>query len=499
MLLERLASMFVAVRPARVSLVLLLLTGLPACDGPTAPAPPPLSIATTALPAATRGEAYAEAVHAEGGDGAYEWEITAGALPAGLALSVDDLSIDDAIITGIPERVETAIFTLTLRSGDGQTAARQFSLVVQPEPVPLAIMTRRLPPALVGGPYNVQILAIGGDGPAHEWRLVDGRLPTGLTLTQDGRIQGTPAQVETSTFTAEVRSGAVTVQWTFTVRVVVHDMNAFRITMFPVADIPAGVQPHVDAAVAHWETAITGNLPAVAVPQSFFSPGGCDGFGIKVNGTSTDDVIIMINITEIDGPGRVLGRAGPCGVRQVSTLPFVGILTLDVDDLMPLIGTETLTDIIAHEIAHVLGFGSLWGELGLIEDAGGADPRFTGARATAEYQALGGIGAVPLETQGGQGTRDGHWRKSTFNIELMTGFVEPVGVAQPTSRVTIAQWEDMGYTVNMAAADAFTLTGFSLRADGHDHGALGHDEVYRGAVYVLGMDGRASLLRPRLR
>jgi hypothetical protein len=181
--------MFVAVRPARAYLVLLLLVGLFACDGPTAPAPPPLSIATTALPAAMRGEAYAEAVHAEGGDGAYEWEISAGALPAGLALSVDDLSVDHAIITGIPEQVETAIFTLTVRSGDGQAAARQFSLVVQPEPMPLAIVTRRLPPALAGGPYNVQILAIGGDDPAHEWRLIDGRLPTGLTLTQDGRIQ----------------------------------------------------------------------------------------------------------------------------------------------------------------------------------------------------------------------------------------------------------------------------------------------------------------------
>jgi hypothetical protein len=488
--------MVIAVRPARASLVLLLILGFSACDGPTAPAAPPLSIATITLPAATRGEAYAEAVHAAGGDGAYEWEITAGALPAGLALSVEDLGIDHAIITGIPERVETATFTLTLRSGDGQVAARQFALVVEPEPLPLAILSRRLPPALAGGPYDVQIRALGGDGSVHEWRLVDGALPPGLTLTGDGRLHGTPTQVGTSTFTAEVRSGTVTVQMTFTVRVVVHDTNAFRITMFPVADIPAGVQPHIDAAVALWERAIMGNLPAVAVPQAFFTDGGCDGFGIKVNGTSTDDVIVLVNITEIDGPGRVLGRAGPCGVRQAGRLPFVGILTLDVDDLVPLIGTETLTDIIAHEIAHVLGFGTLWRELGLIDDAGGADPRFTGPLATAEYQALGGVGAVPLETQGGQGTRDSHWRKSVFSIELMTGFAEPVGIAQPTSRVTIAQWQDMGYTVNMAAADAFTLTGFSLRAHGHDHGTIGYDEVYRGAVYVLGTDGRRSLLRP---
>jgi hypothetical protein len=489
--------MEVASRLGRASLVLLLTLWPVACDSPTA-ARPPLNIATETLPSATRGQPYAEAVHATGGDGAYTWEISEGALPPGLALTVDDLSVDHALITGVPDDIGTASFVLTLRSGDGQAAVRQFTIEVLPEPDPLAIHTRRLAPALVGGPYNVQLRANGGDEQNYAWQVVGGRLPAGLVLTQGGRIQGTPTAVETTTFTVDVRSGSTSTQRTFTLRVVEHDTDAFRITMFEVVEMPAAVRPHVDAAVAAWENAITGNLPAITVPQEFFGPSACGGFGSKVNGTSMNDVLIMINVTEIDGPGRVLGQAGPCGVRQVSRLPFVGILTLDVDDLMPLIGTETLTDIIAHEIAHVLGFGTLWQELGLLAGAGTTDPRFTGPRSVAEYQALGGIGAVPLETQGGQGTRDSHWRKTIFNIELMTGFVERVGIAQPTSRVTLAQWIDMGYVVNMAAADAFTLTSPALRAGtGHDHGVLGYDEVYRGAVFILHEDGQASLLRPR--
>jgi hypothetical protein len=484
-------------RWARTPLVLLLAVVLPVCGSPTRPVPP-LTIATESLPAAVRGEPYAEAVHAAGGDGAYTWEIVAGALPPGLVLTVDDLSVDHAIIVGIPDAVGTSTFTLRLRSGDGQSAERSFTIEVRPEPQPLAIHTQRLPPALAGASYNVELRANGGDE-GYTWQLVSGRLPTGLTLTSAGRIQGTPSMAETTTLTVEVRSGTATVRRTFTLQVVPHDTGAFRITIFAVTDIPLNVQPHVNAAVAEWERAIIGNLPAITVPPNFFGASGCGGFGQLVNGTSADDILIMVNITEIDGPGGVLGQAGPCGIRQASTLPFVGILTLDVADLTPLIGTETLTDIIAHEIAHVLGFGSLWGELGLLEGAGTADPRFTGARATAEYQALGGTGTVPLETQGGEGTRDSHWRKSVFNIELMTGFVERVGIDQPTSRVTLAQWQDMGYTVNMAAANPFALTAGSLRAAGHEHGVLGYDEIYRGDLHVLDAQGRRTILRRGVR
>jgi hypothetical protein len=488
-----------AAQSGRALLVLLLALTFPACRSPTAVARTPLALVTQAFPSATRGEPYAEAVHAAGGDGAYFWEIQQGTLPVGLVLTVDDLSVDHALISGTPDRLETATFTILLRSGDGQAVSREFSISVLPEPVPLAIHTRRLPPALRGGPYNVQLRANGGDEVNYDWSIVDGRLPAGLTLTAAGQIQGTPTTVESTSFTLEVRSGNTSTRWSFTLRVVLHDTNAFRITTFAVTDIPPAVQPHIGAAIALWESAIVGNLPAVTIPQNFFGPSGCGGFGASVNGTSTDDVLIMINIMDIDGPGGVLGRAGPCGVRSGTILPFVGILTLDVSDLMAIVGTETLTDIIAHEIAHVLGFGTLWGEMGLLDGAGSPDPRFTGARATAEYQALGGTGTVPLETQGGAGTRDSHWRKSVFNIELMTGFAERVGISQPASRVTLAQWQDMGYVVNMAAARPFSLT--RPQGDtgiaGHGVDALGHDEVYRGPVLVLHDDGRSSVLGER--
>jgi hypothetical protein len=481
-------------------LPLLLVTLLPACRRtPTAPALARLLVETTALPAAVLGEPYAEAVHVQGGDGAYEWEIVAGALPRGLMLTVDDLGVDHGLITGTPERVEVATFTVRVRSGDGQAAERQLSLTVLPEPVAITILNPALPPPLHGASYAVRLRAEGGDQ-QFTWTVVDGRLPTGLMLSAAGRIEGIPTVVETTTFTVEVRSGAGAVQQTFQLRVVPHDTQRFRITIFAVLEVPAPVMAHVAEAVAEWERAVIGNLPAVAIPETFFQSGQCGGFGPFINGASADDILLVMNIIPIDGPGRVLGQAGPCGVRGPSNLPFAGVMTLDIDDLTPLIGTETLTDIIAHEIAHALGFGSLWRLVNLVQGAGTSDPRFVGPRAVTEWQALGGTGAVPLETEGGEGTAEVHWRKTVFRRELMTGFVEPVGIDQPLSRVSIAAQADLGYSVNMAAANAFSLSVFDApQAEGDRHlwGELGWDEIYRGPIVVLEPDGSATAIELR--
>jgi hypothetical protein len=61
-----------------------------------------------------------------------------------------------------------------------------------------------------------------------------------------------------------------------------------------------------------------------------------------------------------------------------------------------------------------------------------------------------------VENGGGPGTRDAHWRESVFFDELMTGYVGP-GRDLPLSRVTIASLADLGYQINMAAADPFRL------------------------------------------
>src|SRR6185503_9054120 len=119
--------------------------------------------------------------------------------------------------------------------------------------------------------------------------------------------------------------------------------------------------------------------------------------------------------------------------------------------------------VILHEMAHVLGFGTIWTDLNLLADASpppGTDPHFTGAQATAAFNAVGGASymaslKVPVENTGGAGTADAHWRESVFGNELMTGFVD-AGV-NPLSRVSVASMADLGYMVNLAGADPYTL------------------------------------------
>jgi hypothetical protein len=76
-----------------------------------------------------------------------------------------------------------------------------------------------------------------------------------------------------------------------------------------------------------------------------------------------------------------------------------------------------------------------------------------------EYGSLRGRGGratrVPVENMGGEGTRDSHWRESVLRNELMTGFVAEAG--NPISRITVGSLQDLGYVVDMNAAEPYSL------------------------------------------
>ena len=47
----------------------------------------------------------------------------------------------------------------------------------------------------------------------------------------------------------------------------------------------------------------------------------------------------------------------------------------------------------------------------------------------------------------------------------MTGWAEAPGVKMPLSRVTVGQYQDLGYTVDYAAADALSAPGHLPHGD----------------------------------
>jgi hypothetical protein len=214
-----------------------------------------------------------------------------------------------------------------------------------------------------------------------------------------------------------------------------------------------GLSPTQQAAFAHaaqrWAQIIRGDLPSAVV-----------------DGVTIDDILIDAEGVQIDGPGRILGQAGPTHIRPGSNLPVKGIMSFDTADLERMEADGSLTDVILHEMGHVLGFGTLWSRMGLIVGAGSVNPTFVGANAMREYAVLTNRPTptpVPVENTGGPGTRDGHWRESVFGNELLTGFLS--GVTRPLSRVSVGAFEDMGYEVDYEAADAFVLPTALLLAE----------------------------------
>lgn len=187
--------------------------------------------------------------------------------------------------------------------------------------------------------------------------------------------------------------------------------------------------------------------------------GDCETWMPALN-EMANDLVIYARLTPIDGPGRILGQAGPCYINTTTNLTALGIMEFDLDDLPALIANETLDAVVLHEVGHVLGIGTLWSyKRTLLTGRGGSDPYYTGEGARTNFLANGGVYAntgVPVENSGGTGTRDAHWRQSIFGRELMQGYSSR-GLS-PLSATTAASLADLGYLgVRLANSDVFTF------------------------------------------
>jgi hypothetical protein len=277
--------------------------------------------------------------------------------------------------------------------------------------------------------------------------------------------------------------------------------SGFDITLRAGEGSPAPTQSILDAfaaAKARWESVITGDLSQRKWQQPAVS---CAPAINEV----IDDVLIFVYAIDIDGVGGVLGQAGPCWLRTGSDagMPLTGIMEFDIADLEDLDADGLLEDVIVHEMGHVLGigiapgFGILWDNFLVPSNcnATSVDPYFDGDYAVAAFDAAGGTGytdnKVPVEDTGLEGTICGHWRESVFGTELMTGWID--GVTNPLSAITVASLSDIGYEVNVSAADAYTLPSPAppaLRA-----GAIAvNNDIRRGPLYMVDEQGRVTAI-----
>ncbi|MDM0105402.1 leishmanolysin-related zinc metalloendopeptidase [Variovorax sp. J22R24] len=229
--------------------------------------------------------------------------------------------------------------------------------------------------------------------------------------------------------------------------------SAYKIEVRFVAGLTATQKNAFKTAAKRWSKVIIGDLPSV-----------------NVSGEVIDDLLIMAQGVAIDGPGKILGQAGPTHLRPASAganafLPAKGLMSFDTADLAAMQADGTLVDVITHEMGHVIGIGTVWELKKLLAGATTTNPRFTGTAAKKEYGALKGAGptAVPVENTGGPGTMNSHWRETVFRNELMSGFIAAPN--NPLSRVTVASLQDLGYVVDLAAAEAYALPNLQALAE----------------------------------
>lgn len=174
---------------------------------------------------------------------------------------------------------------------------------------------------------------------------------------------------------------------------------------------------------------------------------------MKVITGPTKTLTVYANAMKIDGPGGILGQAGPFGFDRTG-FPTKGITSYDYDDLAMLEQSGELYPVIQHEFAHLLGFGTIWDDREVLNYQNRNNPVFTGKNAVQAYKTLrinsGDEKAVeqpvPVEATGGDGTALSHWRETTFQTELMTGWINYA--SDKPSIITLASMVDLGWQVN---------------------------------------------------
>ena len=399
----------------------------------------------------------------------------------------------------------TATVTVTARDPEGRAAALRFEVTV-PNRAPLA-----------AGPISALTLTAGdtvrvdpseyftdpdGDPLVYEAASSDPAVVSAAAVDDTVRVVALARGSAIVTVTAR-DPGGLTATLSFGVEVRPTG-GAFDITLDFIGSATEPQRAAILSAAELWMSVLADTeLPDVPVGDHL----ECHGARTSEPAGTIDDLLVLVEFRDIDGPGRTLAQAGMCRLRDGSMLPAVGVAFFDVSDFDDLIGSGDAMELAVHEIAHTLGFGLLWPRLGLLRDrsfgVGAIDTHFVGPLALAAFDEAGGAdytgGAkVPVENLGGGGSANLHWRSSVLRGELMRP-LNALGAPETFSAITIQSMADLGYTVDVSLAEPYTLPARRAAA-GEEAGRVVNlgDDVLTGPLQVVDPAGRVvRVLRNR--
>ena len=190
------------------------------------PAGPPIFV-TTNLPGGTVGAPYGQAIVITNGG---TLSIVGGGLPAGLTLETNGW------VSGTPTAVESPQFIVRATNAVGFSNLTFQIVVAAPAAAPVFTSPNPLPSAVLGTPYQYQVLA--DNYPTH-FGVASGALPPGLGIMASGMVTGTPQVAGTAHFTlfASNLTGGATSNYTL----LINGPPVFATTS-PLPDGVAGVE-----------------------------------------------------------------------------------------------------------------------------------------------------------------------------------------------------------------------------------------------------------------
>ena len=249
---------------------------------------PPV-ILTTSLPDTEVGQAYSATLVAAGTTGAVTWSLVSGTIPEGLILEPSGL------ISGAPTTAGDYSFTVRVDDEAGQSATATVFLFVDGAP----LLFDRAPHAVLHEFYGFAPYLVTRE-PA-TLTLVEGTLPTGLAISAEGSITGTPQETGRTMLVLRVTDGVGRVDE----RPVILDVGAGDQS---VSAAPAGlgsVQP-MTAARRLAQTMLVGTTGLLSGVRSF-------------NVSCEEGAVVQVEIRRVSGAdATVPDEDGPALANGVS-------------------------------------------------------------------------------------------------------------------------------------------------------------------------------------
>lgn len=175
----------------------------------------PLTLTPPTLPSGYLNDSYSHPLTALGGLPPYAFRLSAGALPPGVQL------LSNGAIHGTPTAIGQYRFSVTANDNTQPTRSEAtVEYTVDIVARPLQLDPKSLATITGGAPFQTFFSARGGSGP-YAFSISAGALPSGLSMTTTGALQGAPTAIGSFGFDVQVADGAgATVSRTFQLDVV---------------------------------------------------------------------------------------------------------------------------------------------------------------------------------------------------------------------------------------------------------------------------------------